>query len=422
MRFICNKIVINLLLLFILLIGKIEAQTLNAVRLVYEENDLARAKELIDDYLIDSSATAAGWLLKAQIYRSLNENIRYKDLVADANSEAFSAIKRVSVLQPDLLKGDSTALYIYKSYINNGVAFFNAGTERQNTVDYIQALAFFKKAANVREQFIGLGLWSNGLDTANLYNLAKAAIYAKNDEESMLFAQKIANFGLTEPKFETIYQWLLYTFKENSDEKALDKYSAITEKAFPKSYYYLLNYIDWYRNLGDAVSLIKTYQKLFKRGFEKSEYKLAYIKDLYRFAFTDTTVSKISFLDEITLNELKEILYKELSGFVKAYPKSAEGKLLLGKFYINQAVDLQNQKRSIVASLMNSNKYLLQVADRSPKTEINFKIEATELLIANFTVLKIPTMVRRYKSKLKQLGSVSLIIGKILICLLFYLT
>jgi len=422
MRFICNKILIKFLLLFILLMGKVEAQNLDSVRLVYNGNDLPRAKELIDGFIIDSPALAAGWLLKAKIYRSLNESARYKDLVADANGEAFTALKNVTALQPELLKGDSTVLYIYKSYTDNGVAFFNAGMEKQSKVDYVQALTFFKKAATVREQFIGLGFWPTGLDTANLYNLAKSAIYAENEEESLLFAQKIANFGINEAKFESIYQWLLYTFRMASDEKSLDKYSVITERVYPRSNYYLLNYIDWYRSLGDAASLVKTYQKLFAHGFGKPEYKLAYIKDLFRFAFTDAAVSKISFQDDKAPEKLKGILYKELTGFVKAYPKSAEGKLLFGKFYINQAVDLQNQKRSIASSLMNSNRYLQEVVDRLPKAEINFKIEATELLISNFTALKMPTMVRRYKAKLKQLGQVSLIIGKILICLIYYLT
>ncbi|UEG49416.1 hypothetical protein LK994_12315 [Ferruginibacter lapsinanis] len=422
MRFICNKIIIKLLLLFILLIGRVEAQTLDSVRVVYKENDLPRVKQLIDEFVVDSPAIAAGWLLKAKIYRALNDNIRYRDLTADANGEVFIALKKVYFLQPDLLKGDSTALYIYKSYTDNGVAFFNAGTEKQNKADYEQALVSFKKAANVREVFNDLGFWPSGPDTTNLYYSAKSAIYAEKEEESVFFSKKIANLGLNEPKFETIFQWLLYYFRQKGDETSLDQYSVITEKAYPTSDYYLLNYIDWYRSLGNATSLVKTYQKLFNGGFTKQEYRLSYLKDLYQFAFMDAAPSKASFQDETEQNKLKELLYKELTSFVKKNPRSVEGKLLFGKFYINQAVDFQNRKGNISASLILSNKYLQEVADRSPKAETCFQIEATQLLIANFTALKMPDKVRRYKAKLKQLSLIGLIIGKIIICLIYYLT
>ncbi|MGG9972152.1 hypothetical protein ACQ33O_10195 [Ferruginibacter sp. SUN002] len=398
-------------LISLLFWGTMEAQNLDSARHLWQRNELGRALDLI---LEDTTATTEAWLLKAKIYQSISVDAKYKDLVADPKKEAFEALKTAYADYPVSLTTDSTAYKIYEGYTNDGVAFFNAGTEKQDKTDYARALKSFKKAADVMA-FINRNKQLLKIDTTNLLYSAKAAIYAEDEPEAFYYSKRIADLGIRRTDFEPIYQWLLYHYRQKGESATLMSYTIKFVKAFPRSNYGYLNLIDFHRNKGDLKPVLLFYHHLIKnKTLDEPKYKLTFCQDLFNYLYTNPT-------DSLSVTE-KATWVKSLESTLKDYLKTNKtdvaAKLLFGKFYINKAVDTQKEKpgTNISSFLIKSNAYLKEVADRSPKANKNLKIEAVKLLIGNYKILKQPTQVRRYNTLLKKLTTA---IVTILIILLY---
>jgi hypothetical protein len=404
---------------FLFFIAFVKAQHLNLPRQLLQQKDFARAQEAIDSFVQLHDGDAEGWLLKATIYTAISKDAAAKELVADARLEAFMALQKAMQINGtgtnEQLKNEQYNLPfdLYNGYTNQGVAYFNAGAERNDKASYAEALNNFKKASLVGN-YITTNQWGlSAIDSNNLYYCAKAAINAGKEDDAALFAKKIADAGITQSLankgFESIYQWLVYNYKQRQDGDNLLKYATLGTKQFPVSVYFNLIYIDWLRQQKDYSNMFALYQEVFKIQPNNSKYKLAYYNDVFNYLYQSG--GPVS-------NQIKyeKVLSAGLPQYFKANPASAEGRLLLGKFYINLANDVAKQSLANPAAnakvlngyktaqrnlLLKSNKYLLEVINKFSKPGTTVYIDALQLVVGNFKDLNMPKEVRKYKAKMK---------------------
>jgi hypothetical protein len=404
---------------FLFFIAGVQAQDLGYIKQLLQQKEFARAKESIDSFVEINNIRADGWLLKATVYNAISKHPATKDLVADAKMEAFKALQKAVQLNKDAVNEQlkqtnySLPFDLYNGYTNQGVAYFNAGAERNDKASYEEALNNFKKASLVSNSIVANGWGLSAIDTNNLYYCAKAAINAGKEDDAALFAKKIADNGITKSLaskgFESIYQWLAYNYKQKQDGENLVKYATLGSKQFPASVYFNLIHIDWLRQQKDYGNMFALYQELFKKQPNNSKYQLAYYNDVFNYLYQsgEPVNDRINY---------EKILTTELPKYLTTNPASAEGRLLLGKFYINQANDAANQisanlrvntkilngyKTAQRNLLLKANKYLLEIVNKFAKPGATIYIDALQLVVANFKALNMPKEMSRYKAKMK---------------------
>jgi hypothetical protein len=404
---------------FLFFTAILQAQDISRARQLLQQKDLARAKEAIDSFLMQNDLNAEGWLLKANIYNGISKELATKYLLADGRMDAFKALQKAVLLNKGYiseqlkLNTGNLPFDLYNGYTNEGVAYFNAGTERNDKESFAEALNNFKKAGLVSNYINTNGWGLSAIDTNNLYYCAKAAINAGKQDDAALFAKKIADAGITQSLsskgFESIYQWLAYNYKQKNDGENFNKYAAIGAKNFPSSVYFDLITIDWLRQQKDYNNMFPLYQQVFKKQDSNSQYQLAYYNDVFNYLYQSGEPVN----DQV---KYEKVLSAGLLQYLKANPASAEGRLLLSKFYINQANDVS--KESVLRSttnpkvlngyktiqrnlLLKSNKYLLEIVNKFSKPGEVIYIDALQLVVANFTALNMAKEAGRYKAKIK---------------------
>ena len=180
-------------------------------------------------------------------------------------------------------------------------------------------------------------------------------------------------------------------------------------KAFPNSSYFNLSYIDWYRQQKDINQMLAQYKILFAKDDANSKYQLEYYSDIFNYLYQSNT--KIS-----SRQQYQTLLTKGLTEYIKLNATSTTARLLLGKFYINQATDVNKimmLRSTTDAKVLNrykvatnnfykrSNRYLLEIVNKFPKTKAALYNEALGLVIMNFRMLKMTKEVRKYQGKFK---------------------
>ncbi len=393
------------------------AQNLNIARDYFQQKDLARAKESIDSFVLLNDNNAEGWMLKATIYNSISKDASARYLAADSRMEAFEALKKANQLNSDLVSEQlkpanySLAFDLYNGFTNEGLAYFNAGTERNDKGSYGEALLKFKNAGLV-SSYIYTNQWGlSVIDTNNIFYGAKAAINAGKETDALYFAKKIADAGIIQTSFskgfESIYQWLVYYYKLQKDGEHFEKYMAIAMQKFPSSVYFNLIMIDWLRQQDDYPKLFEAYSTLLKIQ-PAGKYQFAYLNDVFNYLYQ----SKVEITDKaIYESKLKNGLLQ----YLKTNTAAVEARLLLGKFYINKANDIAKEmalrstmdakvlnryKKAQRNFLLQSNAYLKEIVNKYSKNNRVVYKEALELLISNFIFLGMKKEAGRYEQLL----------------------
>ncbi len=183
-------------------------------------------------------------------------------------------------------------------------------------------------------------------------------------------------------------------------------------KAFQALSYFNLSYIDWYRHQKDYTNLLAQYKMLFAKDDANFKYELDYYNDIYNCLYQ----SKV---ETTGRQQYETILSNGLTTYLKLNPASIAARLLLGKFYINQATDVNKvmlhmlQRSTTDTKILNgyrvaannyykkSNGYLLEIVNKFPKTDAAIYNEALGLVIMNFRMLKMIKEVRKYQGKFR---------------------
>ncbi|MGC4103638.1 hypothetical protein [Ferruginibacter sp.] len=373
---------------FFCFIGYARAQTIEAIRGLWQQNSLAHARQAVDSFLLQHRTSAEGWLLKAMICNSIARSPEYQYLLADARMEAWQSLQQAEKLGPAYveaqLKPTDYAMPndLYYGYTNEALTYYNAATESNDRNQYSEALQRFKKAGLVSAYIYGKGWGMNMPDTSNIYYTAKAAISAGKEEDALIYSKKIADAGVYKTSVandvETIYHWLVYYYKQKQEGAAFFKYVEQGRQHFTNDVYFTLVTLDWYRKQKDYPKLLATYQTQ-----PSKQYQWQYLQDVYNYLYTSgQTVPNRAALQKQLLGGLLDYLLLQSLG---TNNNAAEARLLIAKVYINQARDNKTSRRKL---LQLSNSHLQKLISDYSKTNSNTYKEALKLLARNNRVLK----------------------------------
>ncbi len=422
MRSTGNKI----LIIFILLQGIttlfVNGQNpVDSIRAFLVQNDLPRAREAIDNYLLLQPEDVAGWLAKADIYYQLSSDPVYKDLSADGRMESFNSIKTAMNLNKEQVvfelkkSGFDLVKNLYNGYTNEGVTHFNAASDRKSSDGYSEALELFQKAALIGSYMYAQKWGGSKIDTINLYYSAKAAINSGKEDAAEELCRLIVDSGIVHTQlhsdFEPLYQWLVYHFRTLNKGEYLAKYTALSDYKYPGSSYFDINYSDWLREQKKYSLILTLYQGLFKRGLSNPELRFTYMQDIFNYLYNSDS----------NMVEGKEIwttiLERELTIASKFNPSNLRVKLLYAKFYINQAVDLQkliksnaddeklvrDSRRSILQFIESSNGLLKEVCNMADTHNADVKKDALICLAGNYTFLGETQKAKKCQSQIAKI-------------------
>lgn len=385
----------------------LKAQDSARIMELLAKKELARAKEAVDSAAI-THPSAAVFLLKATVYHAVSTDAAAKNITIDARWEAFQALQKAllsdkeyinSLLEPTNYK---IAYDLYDGYTLEGIQYYNAGAERDDKINFTNALSDFKKAAAI-SQFIYSSKWGKSeVDTLNLYYLSKSAINIEKEEDAVFYSKKIVDNNFIHPAlknfYEIIYQWLVYYYKSRKEAAPFAKYLALAKEQFPLSAYFRLAEMDWLREQRQYPELFKKYKEMLLAEPANSNYRLAYYRDQFMYVWGAGQENKL-----VNVKALISGLQQLTAGSNQSLV-ALNAKLLLAKIYINQAQDVTRElmmrsttdpkisatyKMRYRNSLLLSNKYLKQIAAvKSPQTQ-SISREAAQLLANNSVALKL---------------------------------
>ena len=376
--------------IWVLLIVKVNAQNLKEIDSLWRTDDLEKAKNAIDLLLTIDAENIQAWLLKATIYQSIADNVALKDVVADPKKHIFESIQNavnVDIIKTtEYLKQSNFAIIqqLKQGYTNDGVAFFNAGIDKKDKNDFVQACLQFKKALAV-SKFQYQNNWGGSeVDSLLIFKLISAAINADRQQDAYIYASLIANKNIKNytqyGSFEYVYQWLVAYCKTQQYEDALLKYSAIAIVLYPTSNYYTLNLIKWYSSISNWPKVLDLYNTINLKNIDNELITLNYLQ----LKFTLIYDSQIN-----TANTV--VLKKELETFSKLFGNTTIY-LLQGKLYTNEANKLKfTLKRAEQIKMLQfyemANVYFKKVISSKNYVPANYN-EAIKLYAENLGTLK----------------------------------
>ncbi len=357
-----NKKSILISIGFLFFSGQVKAQEPAYARQLFEEKSFAAAKQSADSFVQYNPGNAAGWLLKARIYNAISKGQSLKDMVADGRMDAFLALQKAVQLDKTYTERELNPIKLpfelYDGYTNEGLQYFNGGVDGNNKSSFTTALDKFKKAGMVSRWIYSNGWGLASFDTTNIYYTARAAMMAGKEEDAFLFAQKIADAGITRGRagtaYNSIYQWLAFYYKKQKDGGNLLKYAGLGMNSYANDPYFNLILIDWYRQQQDYTNMFAQYDQLLAKQ-PGNQYQLAYLNDVFIYLFNNKTTihNKPGYQD---------ILSRGLTDYLKTNNASTEARLLLAKLYINQAMQKQAANKNAAQQLLiRSNIYLKEI-------------------------------------------------------------
>jgi hypothetical protein len=384
------KISIIIGALMLIFFMPVKAQTLAAIRDLWVANDLSAAKNDIDKLERETTLSVELLLLKANIYASISEDAMYKELVADAKTVCYKAIQ--SAVSVDFTK---TNLYlkennyeivnrIKQGFVEEGIAYYNAGIDRKDTKDFTSALIQFKKAAAVVKLQIDNSWVPNVLDTNLIYYLCTSAINADKQQDAYINCKIIADNKINSlvgvKNIQSIYKWLVYYSRVNDFEEPLLKYTAIANSLFQSDTYYQLNIIEWYKLKKDWQNAILNYNKINLLNIDNKLITKDYLHLKCSLFFQNL-------LPQIT----NEAFEKELLGFASFFNDPAIN-IVLGKFYTNLAFNNSKKKSAnyrsqTVKVLDKANSIFNEVLNNKKTSGVIFD-ETKQLLANNLFLVK----------------------------------
>jgi hypothetical protein len=388
-----NKIIYIFWLTLLLAGSTAAAQDLATAKQLWADKRTVAAKEVIDSYLADAgSEDTEGWLLKATIYSAISTDPQLKYLVADGRMDAFQAVKRAVVINAKLVAGQlktegfSIIQTIYEGCTSDGVAFFNAGSEKKLAADYALALDYFKNALLV-SQFASEQGWNLAFspnDSTLLYNAAQSAINAQKEDEAILYCKKIADKGICtagsygKADFENIYQWLVNYYVNKKDDQNLQLYASLAGKIYPQSLYFTTISIKNYQEVKNYPMLVNAYETALQRFPQQDWLRFSFCTDLFTYIYAAETSLK-------TKKPLYPKLERNLQAYINKHPDSARAYLLLGKHYYNKAAGEQKtvgSSKLVLSFLTQAIKSLKICTGKEPDPRSKIRNEAFQILIS----------------------------------------
>jgi hypothetical protein len=412
-RFIAYKKSIPVCIGFLLLIAVAKGQDFTEIRNLLATKELAKAKHMADS-AVAARQTAASLFLKAVVYDSLQKDPGAKYLTDDALWQSFLALKAATQIDKIYItkqagSGNVLALDIYSSLTREGLNYFNTGVEGTDKSNFEKALTLLKKAAVVSNYLFEYGWRNNEVDTVNLYFSAKAAIASGQEQETLVYAKRIADYQFIylpfKPGYALIYEWLVYYYKTKKEEELFQTYLITGRKIFPQSQYFNLVEADWLRESKNYTKLFTLYEQIIKEDKSNNGIKLKYCNDLINYIWG---INKPAIKDKPAYMKELEAVLGNIIQSNNDPDMVINAKILLAKVYINQATDAINETRPakngtnrFIQFIRRSNGLLIQIINATQIKQQKAYLTALELLIKNAQAIGDNVQAKKYELLLR---------------------
>ncbi len=226
---------------------KAKMKSLAEINELLRLNKNIEAKNAIDDYMNVSAnrENSEALFFAGRVYNAFSKELTNSiENVLIYKTISFEVFKRNQKLDTlDIrLKSES-----YVSYFDLYNGFFDLGSKAFNEMKYSLAYQSFSKALDV-EDYVFLNDYSyNGFkfskfDTSLILNIASSAFKNNDIKSGVLNYQKIIDQGITGENYESIYEYLVYYYKENQNEESFNQLLIKAKRAYPKNKKFRIKY------------------------------------------------------------------------------------------------------------------------------------------------------------------------------------
>jgi hypothetical protein len=306
-----------------------------------------KGKEAVDKFLaVEKNAKKPeGWFYKGYIYnlaskdssKSMAESIALK-------GEAFEALKKYRELDPkaDLLTEQNNGP-LFDLYIGYSTEI---GVKAYNIKDHNNAFEGFKKSLDVHDYIYANNLaGANGykfsaLDTTLVTYAAIAAQEAKRPDDAIMYYQKLADAGVSDPQYLDVYQVLADRYRVKKEKAAFDATIAKGRKFYPanEEYWMALEIDNSTQGVGKPAIFAK-YDELLLAHPGNYILNYNYGVELYQYIYSDSVKAA-------DVNGYKTKLVEVMKNAVTA-KSSVEANFLLANFLYNNSIDIADEGRKI---------------------------------------------------------------------------
>ncbi len=228
-------------------LAKAKIKSLAEINELLRLNKNVEAKDAIDEHMNVSANRENSEVLFfcGRVYNafskesnnSIENTLKYKTI-------SFGVFKKNQELDKlDIrLKSES-----YASYFDLYNGFFDLGSKAFNEMKYSLAYQSFSKALDV-EDYVFLkdysyeGFKFSKFDTGLILNIASSAFKNNDTKNGVLNYQKIIDQGITGENYESIYEYLVYYYKENQNEENFNQLVIKAKRAYPKNKKFRIKY------------------------------------------------------------------------------------------------------------------------------------------------------------------------------------
>lgn len=314
------------------------SQDIQTVQRSIASNDYLSAKKQIDDFFADKKniTDAPGWYYKGRVYA---EVVRQHDTLNHALlKDAFNSYKRYQELDPKnkmmQLNSNVDLFQLYDLSYNLGAQFYNDKR-------YDLAYNYFRNALEVEEYVFKKGFSFQGksfpaFDTSLINLIASAAYLSRQEDESILYFEKLANLKLAGEEFKGVYALLYQHYTKKNDQVKAAKYLGNGKTLFPDNDFWLKLELG---NLGSEKERFNRYEQLLQKYPGNFTVMMDYAVELFNYEYADIKPTDFATRQD----RLQLVLTKALS----ADPYSALANFVMSQHVYNQVYDMEELLRGM---------------------------------------------------------------------------
>jgi hypothetical protein len=339
------------------------AQDLQSVQKLMASNSWWKAKGQIDSLILVNKTDPAPWFYKGKIYTELARHAM-ENASMDLIAPAFDAYKNYQQKSPDnkLMTLDNN-IGLFQLYD----LCYLRGRKAYSEELYDTAFLFNKKALEIRDYIARKNLTINGftfsaLDTQLVYLAGSSAYFARREDESIPYFEKLADAKLTDTVYKDVYSMLANYYIRKNDSAKYSKYLSLGKKLFPDDEYWIG--VEFGQPGTDPVQRFNRYEQLLTKYPVAYRLNMDYAIELFNYIYGDKQpadyLAKQEKLNAVLLRTVK-LNSTALANFV------------MSQHIYNQIYDLKNAQREIAGTT---------AADLAKKKDLLSKIDSKfELLL-----------------------------------------
>lgn len=319
------------------------AQTVDEIKELINKQQWDKAKTAVDAFLTKEKNAAKwdGWWYKGVIYNEIAKSEQFKSLVPDGRMEAFNAFKKYYEIDTKAIQAtleQHVRLFdIYGGYFDKAASDFNAKKYAESHVN-------FKNAYTIEQYIASKGFEYNNFkfpefDTSLIQNIALSAYMSKNEDEAVIYYNKLAEKKIVGKEYLEVYQFMVEYYNKKKDMANREKYLLLGRELFPDNEF-------WYQTeLADAdekdkKALFAKYAELTQKYNSKPAILYNYAVELFNYTYT---------------SDAKPADYKELQKKIEDVLRQAlaldknyiEANIIMARHLYNLTYDTQDEMKLV---------------------------------------------------------------------------